>query len=291
MGEENNFQYVLLSVFPREGKRLCLRRTTSDSHVYELISGPIRKSENIRQALARILKEETGMVADEFIPIGLAEIQQPGKKAPDAPVPLIAAYWAEAGISGDFKLKEKNEYRWLELDEWLGKGKDRLTPQTHEILEKLKIDLQKDDYENAYKRALADYQNLLKQSAAEKRDLIRFSNETLLQDILPVYENLKLALKHAGQKTEKDSLAEGLGYVLKQFKSVLQDAGVEEIYTEGQVFDHNTMDAANKVITEDKEKDGMVAEELKSGYKLNGKVIEHAKVTVWEFERAIGKDQ
>lgn len=124
--------------------------------------------------------------------------------------------------------------------------------------------------EGKYKRALADYQNLLRQTAREKEEFAKYANENLLLEILPVYDHLKLALKHV-DKNSNDKWLEGVGYILKQFKDVLNKLGVEEIITVGEKFDPNTMEAL-------KGEGEIVQEEASSGYKLNGKVIKHAKV-------------
>jgi molecular chaperone GrpE len=71
----------------------------------------------------------------------------------------------------------------------------------------------------------------------------------------------------------KNPWAQGVVYVLKQFKEVLNNHGLEEIKTVGEKFDHHTMEAV----------DGSgenVKQEVMPGYKLNGKVIRHAKVIV-----------
>ncbi|MFA6107106.1 MAG: nucleotide exchange factor GrpE [Patescibacteria group bacterium] len=147
----------------------------------------------------------------------------------------------------------------------------------------------KPDYEDKYKRALADYQNLLKRTAEEKSECARYANENLLMEILPVYDNLKLALKHAncsGEKVEKkdNSIEKGIEYVTRQFKSVLEMEGVKEIETAGKKYDHAVMEAMSHKETDDKKLDGMVAEELRPGYTLNGRVIIPARVVVYEFK-------
>ncbi len=128
-----------------------------------------------------------------------------------------------------------------------------------------------DKLEHKYQRALADYQNLLKQTARERQEFVKFANEQLLYKILPVYDNLKMSLGHTDEKAEKNGWLEGIKHVIKQFKDVLQDMGVEEIKTVDKKFDHNTMEAISG-------NGDRVKKEVKPGYKLNGKVIVPAKV-------------
>jgi molecular chaperone GrpE len=82
---------------------------------------------------------------------------------------------------------------------------------------------------------------------------------------------LKISLSHIDETASQNGWAEGIKYVVKQFKDVLQGIGVEEIETVGKDFDHHTMEALDG-------KGDKVAKEVKSGYKLNGKLIIPAKV-------------
>lgn len=139
------------------------------------------------------------------------------------------------------------------------------------------------ELENKYKRALADYQNLLKQTAREKEEFARYANENLLHDILPIYDNLKISLNHAGEDT-MSGLIEGIKHVVRQFADALKNIGVEEVKTVGERFDHYTMEAIDKEATDDEKKDGLVSREMMSGYKLRDRVIRAAKVVVYEYE-------
>lgn len=136
------------------------------------------------------------------------------------------------------------------------------------------IEIEKyNELEGRYKRALADYQNLQKRNIEEKNDFVKYANENLLREILPIYDNLKTSLLHINSEASQNGWAEGIKYVIKQFKEVLKNAGVEEIETKGQEFDINTMEAVEG-------KGEKVKKEIKAGYKLNGKLIIAAKVSL-----------
>lgn len=130
-----------------------------------------------------------------------------------------------------------------------------------------------DSWENKYLRALADYQNLLKQSAKDREEFVKYALSDFLHNVLPVYDHLKMSMAGLSEEEIKNPWATGVSYVLKQFKDVLNNHGIEEIETHGKKFDHELMEAL----------DGsgeMVKKEVMPGYKLNGKVIRHAKVIV-----------
>ena len=130
-----------------------------------------------------------------------------------------------------------------------------------------------DSYKDKYLRALADYQNLMKQTASEKLEFVKYAANDFLQDILPIYDHLKLSTQGLSEEEKKNPWAQGVTYVLKQFQDVLKQRGVEEIKTVGEKFDHNTMEAVEG-------SGDTVSKEVIPGYKLNGKVIRHAKVIV-----------
>lgn len=144
------------------------------------------------------------------------------------------------------------------------------------------------DYQEKYQRALADYQNLLRQTAKDKSDIIRYGNEKLLNELLPVYDFLKISLAHSA---EGDQLASGLKYVLQEFKKVLTNASVEEIVTKDQVFDFNTMEAVERVETEDEAQNDKVAKELQAGYMIYDKVVRPARVAVYKFNSQDKKEE
>ena len=127
------------------------------------------------------------------------------------------------------------------------------------------------DLKQKYLRALADYQNLVKRTAQDKIEFVKYANRNLIQEIIPVFDHLKLSLAGLSEDEAKSPWAVGVSHVLNQFREILKDNGVEEIKTIGEKFDHETMEAI--------EGEGeIVAKEVIPGYKLNGKVIKPAKV-------------
>lgn len=140
-----------------------------------------------------------------------------------------------------------------------------------------KIEEEKNDLENRLKRALADYQNLNKNVVSEKAEFARFALEGFFLELLPVYENLKMAISTLNENDVKNPWVEGIKYVIKQFQDIFKANGLEEIETIGQKFDYNLMEAV--------EGQGEIVEkEIRKGYKLKGKVIIPAKVVLKKTE-------
>lgn len=129
------------------------------------------------------------------------------------------------------------------------------------------------DYKGQYLRALADYQNLVKNTALDKQEFARYALTGFLEELLPIYDHLKLSISNLSEAESQSPWVIGVQHVLKQFRDLLSSRGVEEIKTLGEKFDHQTMEAvAGQGET--------VIKELRSGYKLNGKVIMAAKVAL-----------
>ncbi len=130
-----------------------------------------------------------------------------------------------------------------------------------------------ESWEHKYKLATADYQNLLKKTASEKTDFAKYAISDLLEDIIPIYDHLKMSLANLPAEEENNAWVRGVKHVLKQFKDTLESRGVEEIKTIGEKFDHNTMEALEG-------QGETVVKEIMPGYKLNGRLIRAAKVVL-----------
>lgn len=135
--------------------------------------------------------------------------------------------------------------------------------------------------EAKYLRALADYQNLLKQTAKEKLEFVKYANEGLLRELIPVYDHLKMSLQHI-QEEENDWIV-GVRHVVKQFQEVLTAAGVSEIAAIGQEFNPALMSALQQEATTEQEKNHQVAKIIRPGYLLRDKVIIPAQVIVYKY--------
>lgn len=124
------------------------------------------------------------------------------------------------------------------------------------------------DFENQYKRALADYQNLEKRVREERVQWIQTASKDLLTRLLPIVDTLLLAQKHSDEKT--------LIIVTAQFLDLLKNEGVTRIETNGKEFDPKLMEC----ITVEEGEEGKVLEELRPGFLLHDTVLRPAQVKV-----------
>lgn len=128
-------------------------------------------------------------------------------------------------------------------------------------------------------RVAADFENYRRRIERDKHDYIKFANERLLRDLLPVLDNLGRAAQHARETGQSPALLAGLELVIQEFLKVLERHGVTAIESLGQPFDPTVHEAFQSVELEDTQP-GLVVEEIQKGYLLNGRVLRPALVSV-----------
>lgn len=156
-----------------------------------------------------------------------------------------------------------------------------------EDIKKLKEELElakrkMDDYLNGWKRAKADYINFKRETEKREIEMIQFANAAMILEILPIYNNFKLAWRHIPEEHQKnDEWLKGIEQIKNQFATFLKNIGIEEIKTVGEKFNPEFHYAVSKEKVPGKES-GTILEEVSAGYRMHDKVIEPAKVKVAE---------
>jgi len=130
-----------------------------------------------------------------------------------------------------------------------------------------------------YLRSQAEMENMKKRFRREKEDWFKYSNETLIKEILPIMDNLERAVSHSTSETALPSLKEGIELTLRSLKSALSKSGIEEVKAEGELFDPGLHEAVFQ-IDDDHAEPGKVVKEIQKGYLLNKRLIRPAMVTV-----------
>lgn len=126
-------------------------------------------------------------------------------------------------------------------------------------------------------RRAADLDNYRKRLTKETEDKVRFANQAVVKDFLPVIDNIEMALQHA---EEGSPLREGIELTIKSFKDVLSRHGVTEINSEiGTIFDPAVHEAIMMDNTAEYENNAITLC-VQKGYILNDRVIRPAKVKV-----------
>jgi len=130
-----------------------------------------------------------------------------------------------------------------------------------------------------YLRSQAEMENMKKRFQKDKQELIKYGNEALTKQLLPVADNLEKALDHSKDEKSLEALREGVDLTLKGLLDVLEKAGVEVVKSVGEPFDPNFHEAVSEQADESAAP-GTVVKELQKGYLLNQRLIRPAMVIV-----------
>ncbi len=162
--------------------------------------------------------------------------------------------------------------------------KDTAQPVPADVVAKLEEQLAASKQEavasyDRFTRAVADLENYRKRTIREKDELRQFAASGLMEDVIPILDNLGLGLAAARQQTEGKSIVDGVSLVLEQLKSTLTRHGLKEINPTGQRFDPHFHECISHQPAAE------VAEEhvmqvVRLGYSLNGRLLRPASVVV-----------
>ncbi|HEY5915223.1 MAG TPA: nucleotide exchange factor GrpE [Verrucomicrobiae bacterium] len=155
-------------------------------------------------------------------------------------------------------------------------------PLTAEQLEELKQRAAKaDENWDRLLRTTADFDNYKKRAAREKQEAVKYANEGLLEKLIPVLDTFDMALAATqdGKPEAAQSLQTGITMVHQQLKAALAGAGLEEVDAAGKPFDPNLHEAVSQKETAEVP-DGTVVQQLRKGYRLNGRLLRPASAIV-----------
>ena len=128
-------------------------------------------------------------------------------------------------------------------------------------------------------RLHAEFENYKKRMARERSEFVKFANEALILEFLPVLDSLERALATARSATEAQAVAEGLEIILRLFQTTLEKVGVKVIEALEREFDPNLHQAVAQVESPDG-RDNIVMEEVRKGYLLEGRLLRPSMVKV-----------
>ena len=136
------------------------------------------------------------------------------------------------------------------------------------------------DLKDKYLRSVAEFDNYRKRTLKERTELILNGGEKVITALLPVIDDMERAIA-SGEKTDDPAvLREGMELICHKLMKVLEAQGVQRIDTQDADFDTDLHEAVAMVPGMGDDKKGKVIDCLTTGYKLNDKVIRHAKVAV-----------
>jgi len=189
------------------------------------------------------------------------------------------------------KKQRDNDFLENEKDnKYVNESTEEVEATTDSLKAEDKIEKKSENYENEISklkeeklRLLAEMENLRKRFEREKSESIKFGSSKLARDILSPNDNLIRALKNIPEDKKIsepiNNFINGLKMVQKEFTTILEKHGISQIKALNKKFDHNLHQAMLEVET-DKEEEGIVVQELQSGYIMHERLLRPAMVGV-----------
>ena len=167
----------------------------------------------------------------------------------------------------------RKETKELEQDTKLNEEMLKLEEEINTLMDQNK------GLEEKVKLAQAELINYRKRKDDEVESLLKFANQGIITDLLPIVDNFERFLSHSEDNEEIKKYSVGIKMIYNNLKDILKQYGVEEINRVGQSFDPN-LEQALLVENDPTKEDEIVLEVLLKGYKLKDRVIRPASVKI-----------
>ena len=155
------------------------------------------------------------------------------------------------------------------------------TPQEETVEDKLaKSEAEVADLKDRLLRQMAEFDNFRKRTMKEKAEIILNGSASVVTDILPVIDDLERAIANSAKSEDFGALKEGVELIYNKLMHTLEQKGLQKISPKNEPFDTDFHEAIAMIPAPDEESKGKVLDCAIDGYKLNDKVLRHAKVAV-----------
>ncbi len=160
-------------------------------------------------------------------------------------------------------------------------GNEADSPRTNDVEEKTQnsIDEKQETESERYLRLAAEFDNYKKRTAREFSEVVKSANARLLRELIEILDNFERALVKNASENNFDSYRKGVELIYNQLTELLRKENVTPIEAVGSPFDPNQHEAMMQQPS-DQYAEGVVAQELQRGYKLDSRVLRHARVIV-----------
>lgn len=184
----------------------------------------------------------------------------------------MVADFMEGGILGKDPISEQEE----------SNGEPDHEAPTETTSENIELRQQVGELKDKYIRLVAEFDNFKKRSIREKMDWMKSAAQETISSLLPVLDDFDRARKFAegGSDNEGKGLDEGVELVYQKLYNTLRQKGLEPMESTGEVFDPELHEAITEIPSPTDEMKGKVIDTVEKGYRLNDKIIRHAKVVV-----------
>lgn len=138
------------------------------------------------------------------------------------------------------------------------------------------------DLKDRLLRQMAEFDNYRKRTMKEKAEIILNGSAGVVTDILPVIDDLERAIANSAKSEDYSALKEGVELIYNKLMHILEQKGLQKISPKNEPFDTDFHEAIAMIPAPSEEMKGKVLDCAIDGYKLNDKVLRHAKVAVGE---------
>ncbi|MBO6078054.1 MAG: nucleotide exchange factor GrpE [Bacteroidaceae bacterium] len=138
------------------------------------------------------------------------------------------------------------------------------------------------DLKDRLLRQMAEFDNYRKRTMKEKADIILNGSAGVVTDILPVIDDLERAIANSAKSEDFIALKEGIELIYNKLMHILEQKGLQKISPKNEPFDTDYHEAIAMIPAPSDDLKGKVLDCAIDGYKLNDKVLRHAKVAVGE---------
>ncbi len=142
------------------------------------------------------------------------------------------------------------------------------------------LEAQISNYKEQILRQAAEFDNYRKRTRKEISEYILNGGEKILTALLPVLDDMERAEKNIENANDVEALKEGLNLIFKKLMGILESNGLKKIDTDNADFNTDYHEAIAMISAPSDEMKGKVIDCVQTGYKLNDKVIRHAKVAI-----------
>jgi molecular chaperone GrpE len=161
------------------------------------------------------------------------------------------------------------------------KDAEQEAPQEETVEDKLaKSEAEVADLKDRLLRQMAEFDNYRKRTMKEKAEIILNGSASVVTDILPVIDDLERAIANSAKSEDFGALKEGVELIYNKLMHTLEQKGLQKISPKNEPFDTDFHEAIAMIPAPDEKSKGMVLDCAIDGYKLNDKVLRHAKVAV-----------
>ncbi|HBO16977.1 MAG: Protein GrpE [Candidatus Moranbacteria bacterium GW2011_GWE2_35_2-] len=279
------------AVIINEDKKVLLLRRAKNEKTHaeycDLPGGTMEKGESVLAALKREIEEETGIKDVEIGSVIKISEYPEGHEKFDELKALRFLVYCKSGENVKLNSEEHSGFEWLDIDKAIEKieTKNGFEKEKRDTLIAAKRYLEMKNSLEGWKRCLADFENYKKRQEESRKDLLRYSTESIVLQIIPVLDNFQSATTHIPKDQKEGAWVVGIMYIQKQLENVLRENGLEEIEVKiGDNFDTKFHEAVHTkecaACAKGKKFENKISEIVLKGYKIGERVIRPVRVVV-----------